>query len=212
MTMMTMMKWLLLLLLLCNCLLVNARTTTSTTTTTTTTTTTAQKVLEWIDNADEGYFNPKQTLQELENSTQSSVGIFANEDIEEGELLLQVPWELIIQSKDPTEEGQMCCGTVQAVLNEMKLAKESKYYPYSLYLQLQDDDELPSAWSDKGKQLLYEIIGQPHGNDPRTVDFDCIPPEEPIEWYVPIVCFTTYYTIYIYYIYSIILPSLSTTN
>jgi hypothetical protein len=192
MTMMTM-TWLLLLLLLllCSCLLVNGTTTTSAT---------AQKVLDWIDNADGGYFNPKQTLQELENSTQSSVGIFANEDIEEGELLLQVPWELIIQSNDPTEEGQMCCGTVQAVLDEMKLANESKYYPYSVYLQHQGVDELPSAWSEKGKELFYEIVGKPHGSDPRTVDFDCIPPEEPIEWYVPIVYHILDYICYLHFI------------
>lgn len=144
---------------------------------------TAQQVLDWIDNAANGYFNPKQELRFLENSTQSSVGIFAKEDIAKDEILLEVPWDLTIKSKDQTEEGQMCCGTVQAVLEEMQLGKESKYHPYSTYLQEQSFDELlPSSWSQKGKDLLYTIIGHPHGSDPRTVDFDTIPPEEPVEW------------------------------
>ena len=42
--------------------------------------------------------------------------------------------------------------------------------------------DLPSNWSEKGKDLLYEIVGVPQGQDPRTSDFDSIPPEEPVEW------------------------------
>lgn len=139
-------------------------------------------VLEWIHNAEGGYFNPKQELRKIENSTQSPLGVFAVEDIEEGELLMQVPWDLIIKSNDHEEEGQMCCGTVEAVLKEMKLGEDSKFHPYPMYLRSQPDDDLPSNWSEKGKDLLYEIVGVPQGNDPRTVDFDSIPPEEPIEW------------------------------
>jgi len=139
-------------------------------------------ILEWIDNAEGGYFNPKQQLQKIENSTQSPIGVFAVEDIAEGELLLQVPWDYIIKSHDKKEEGQMCCGTVAAVLKEMKLGDKSKYHPYPEYLKSQPEDFLPSNWSEKGKDLLYEIVGLPSGNDPRTADFDSIPPEEPIEW------------------------------
>eukprot|EP00980_Cylindrotheca_fusiformis_P031087 scaffold25809_cov122-Cylindrotheca_fusiformis.AAC.1 len=85
----------------------------------------AQKVLDWIQQAEGGFFNPKQELRVLENSTQSSLGIFAKEDIAKDEILLEVPWALIIKSKDLTEDGQMCCGTVQAVLEEMRLDTES---------------------------------------------------------------------------------------
>ncbi|CAJ1959647.1 unnamed protein product [Cylindrotheca closterium] len=142
----------------------------------------AVSVLDWIHNAEGGYFNPKQALQKTENSTQSPVGVFAVEDIEEGEVLMTVPWELIIKSHDKNEEGQMCCGTVAAVLKEMKLGEKSKYHPYPAYLKSQPDNDLPSNWSEKAKDLLYEIVGVPQGNDPRTSDFDSIPPEEPIEW------------------------------
>lgn len=140
-------------------------------------------VLEWIHNAEGGYFNPKQELRRIEGSTQSSAGIFAAETIEKGEVLMQVPSDLIIKSH-LEEEGQMCCGTVEAVLKEMKLGEESKYHPYVMYLRSQPHDDLPSAWSEKGKELLYEIVGEERGKDPRTSGFDCIPPEEPIEWCV----------------------------
>lgn len=140
------------------------------------------QVLEWINAAEGGYFNPKQELRTLENSTQSRLGIFAVEDIEEGEVLMTVPWDLIIKSKDPQEEGQLCCGTAEAVLKEMKMGEKSQYHPYSTYLKSQPIDDLPSNWSEQGKDLLYEIVGVPQGRDPRTSDFDSIPPEEPIEW------------------------------
>lgn len=138
-------------------------------------------ILDWIHNAEGGYFNPKQELRTID-STQSALGVFAVEDIEEGEVLMTVPWDLIIQSDDKDEEGLMCCGTVAAVLREMKLGEKSKYHPYPEYLKAQPDNDLPSNWSEKGKDLLYAIIGVPQGNDPRTSDFDSIPPEEPVEW------------------------------
>jgi hypothetical protein len=144
------------------------------------------KVLEWIHNTEGGFFNPNQELRKVhpDDPNSSEIGIFAKEDIRKGEKLMTVPWSLFIKSKYESEEGQMCCGTVQAVLKEMELGNESEYYPYSEYLNQQDPYALPSAWSQAGKDLLYEIVGRPYGNDPRTVDFDCIPPEEPIEWYV----------------------------
>ncbi|KAL3933939.1 MAG: hypothetical protein SGBAC_010183 [Bacillariaceae sp.] len=138
-------------------------------------------VTDWIHNAEGGFFSPKQELRKTDNSTQSAIGVFAVEDIAEGEVLMTVPWELIIKSPKK-EEGQMCCGTVDAVWKEMKKGENSKYHPYPAYLKSQPDDDLPSNWNEKAKDLLYEIIGVPQGNDPRTSDFDSIPPEEPIEW------------------------------
>ena len=68
------------------------------------------KVLNWIHNSDGGYYNPKQELRRDNDSDsddgENMLGIFATSDIEKGELLLRVPWDLMIKSDDPNEEGQ----------------------------------------------------------------------------------------------------------
>ena len=152
------------------------------------------KVLNWIHNSDGGYYNPKQELRRDNDSDsddgENMLGIFATSDIEKGELLLRVPWDLMIKSDDPNEEGQMCCGTVEAVAREMKLGPSSKFAPYTNYLNIQKQYHsedgisglLPSDWSQEGKRLLYDIVGKQDGPDPRTAGFNGIPPDEPIEW------------------------------
>jgi hypothetical protein len=42
----------------------------------------------------------------------------------------------------------------------MKLGNASAYAPYVNYLLSQPHGQLPSHWSDAGKQLLYEVIGE----------------------------------------------------
>ncbi len=102
-------------------------------------------------------------------------GIFATKFIPNGTVLCQVPWSIIIQSDDPNEEGQMCCGTVEAVAREMRKGNESDYAPYVNYLLVQPVSEVPSAWSDMGKALLRALVG-------GSADTTLIPPVEPTEW------------------------------
>ena len=138
------------------------------------------KVLAWIHKAEFGYFNPKQELRK-DGENENMIGIFAKERIEKGELLLQVPFDLMIKSDYPNEEGQMCCGTVKAVAREMKLGSKSIVAPYANYLNEESKGQLPSAWSQAGKDLLYEIVGKSDGNDPRDTDNNIFP-VEPVEW------------------------------
>jgi hypothetical protein len=130
-------------------------------------------VFEWIHNSEGGYFHPDQEFR-LDPEIGAS-GIFATNLIPKGTVLCQVPWSIVVKSDDPDEEGQMCCGTVKSVAREMKKSDESDYAPYARYLNNMPGDEIPSAWSEPGQELLRALVGG------KVEDTD-IPPEEPTEW------------------------------
>jgi hypothetical protein len=130
-------------------------------------------IFDWIHNSEGGFYNPKQTFRRDEQT--GLTGVFAKQRIEKNEVLLTVPWDLILKSDDQEEEGQMCCGTVASVAREMRLGDESKFAPYANYLNFQSIDQLPSAWTPAGQELLRSIVG-------REVDEPEIPPAEPTEW------------------------------
>lgn len=132
-----------------------------------------KKVLEWIHQSKGGHVHPD---QEFRVDPETGVtGLFATDMIPKGTVLCQVPWELIIKSDNPKEEGQMCCGTVKAVAREMKKGNQSFYGPYMNYLNAQPHDDVPSAWTPDGQKLLRELVG---GNVKKPE----IPPTEPTEW------------------------------
>ena len=134
-------------------------------------------ILEWIHNSEGGHYNPKQDFRyEIPGDPNSVAGIFANQRINEGEVLCEVPWDKLLKGDDPEEEGQLCCGTGTAAAREMRKGEKSENYaPYAMYLNAQDYHQLPSAWSDQGKKLLQQIVG---GSVKETI----IPPDEPTEW------------------------------
>jgi hypothetical protein len=130
-------------------------------------------IFDWIHNSEGGFYNPKQEFRRDEKT--GLAGVFAKERIEKNEVLLTVPWDLILKSDDWEEEGQMCCGTVASVAREMRLGDESKFAPYANYLNSQSIDQLPSAWTPAGQELLRTIVG-------GEVEEPKIPPTEPTEW------------------------------
>jgi hypothetical protein len=119
-------------------------------------------VLSWIHNTEAGFYSPKQQFRHEDPDDPSSLaGIFAKERIERGELLCRVPWEYLVQSRTRTQvEEQLSCSTVRELARQMKLGKKSKFAPYVEYLKEQPDNQLPSAWSEEGKALLLEVLGQ----------------------------------------------------
>jgi hypothetical protein len=59
-----------------------------------------------------GFINEKQTIRRAnQDDITSHIGVFASQNIQQGELLAQIPWHLVIQSDDPKEKGQLPCGT-----------------------------------------------------------------------------------------------------
>jgi SET domain len=131
----------------------------------------AREIFNWVSGSTDGWVTPKQDVRrEIPGDITSPLGVYATKRIEAGELIVRIPWDNIIQSDNPNEDGQMCCGTVRAVAREMKLGNRSKYAPYAIYLNNEADSQIPSAWSDAGKQLLVDVLG-----------FG-LPPDDPVHW------------------------------
>jgi hypothetical protein len=128
----------------------------------------AKAIFDWVSGTRNGWVTPK---QELRRGDDGFIGVYAKKRIEKGEILVRIPWENIIKSDDPNEEGQLCCGTVEAVAREMKLGESSRYGPYAVYLNHESDGQIPTGWSTEGQNLLLEVM-----------DHDAIPPEEPTDW------------------------------
>jgi hypothetical protein len=81
----------------------------------------ARAIFEWIhghenknsdDESNGGFINRKQTIRRAnQNDITSHIGVFASQNIQKGELLAQIPWNIIIQSDNPQDKGQLPCGT-----------------------------------------------------------------------------------------------------
>jgi hypothetical protein len=117
-----------------------------------------------------GKFNDKQTLVEHNN-------LYAARSIAKDELLLQVPWNAILQDEqDESDDSFFNCGLVHRLAHELERGKDSDdYAPYMLYLsqkQQQLQQLIPSGFSDFGKELMLDLLG----------DDEDLPPPEPMGW------------------------------
>jgi spermidine synthase len=141
---------------------------------------------EWLASLPGGYFNPKQEIRPVKMLDEAPgeevfYGVFAKEFIAKGELLNQVPWEYIINDveEDTTlaerddEDGSLKCGTTRNLVKEMNRVETSKYGPYIRYLMKQPTGAIPSAWTENGKAMLEEVLGERNQK---------IPPEEATSW------------------------------
>ena len=106
----------------------------------------------------------------MSDDPSTPLGVYAKRPIKEGEVIARIPWQTIITSDDPDEEGQMCCGLVRAIAREMRLGDRSEYAPYAVYLNSEPDGQIPSSWSEAGKKLLVDILQ------------DQMYPDYPVEW------------------------------
>ena len=115
-------------------------------------------------------------------------GIFAKDDIEEGEILIDVPWDSLIESgrdgKVWDRKTYLSCGTVQNLIDEVKKYKyrrrnngSSEFGPYMEYLQksLDEGGIIPSSWSSYGQELLIDILGGECSGSNRVI----LPPFHP---------------------------------
>lgn len=101
----------------------------------------------WIKEQN-GYMHPSVSIH-------ANSGMFATKDIEAGETLLKIPRTMLI-----TAEGtEDTCDTARNLAREMKLGNDSKWAPFINYLNDQPVGQLPSAWSQEGKDLLNAIVG-----------------------------------------------------
>ena len=139
-----------------------------------------QSLMEWFEQQANSFNRKQHVRRELPGDPNSAIGVFAAEDISEGEILFSLPWNAMINNQravgandsDAPDEGAIECNTVRNLIDEMKLDNESKYAPYVKYLMDQRPGQLPSAWSTEGKSLFFEVLG----------GTNTLPPKHPYHW------------------------------
>ena len=137
-------------------------------------------LMEWFEQQANSFNRKQHVRREFPDDPTSAIGVFAAEDISEGEILFSLPWNAMINDQrtagakgaDAPDEGAIECNTVRNLIDEMKLGDESKYAPYVKYLMNQRAGQLPSAWSKEGKALLFEVLG----------GVNTLPPKHPYHW------------------------------
>jgi hypothetical protein len=138
----------------------------------------AEALISWL-NKEGGYVHPNLQMRHVDPSDPTSyLGLFVDDFIPEGEVILRVPRNMVLDSteKNPDVEA-MNCKTVRNLINQIKLKDESKYAPYVNFLTDTQLPSIPVAWSQAGKDLLNRVIG--NGNNLME---EQLPPYSPPEW------------------------------
>lgn len=150
-------------------------------------------IISWLKTK-KGYFNPKLEMRRIDPSDPTSIfGMFAKEDISEGSLMVRIPNDVVLHSKENGEPKAMDCGLVHNLIDQLRLKNDSEYAPYVNYLlETQPPGQLPSAWSKPGKELLMQLLGhQDFSLDEAMIDLNeggdlnlrnILPPMDPIGW------------------------------
>jgi len=161
----------------------------------------ADDVVEWV-RSQKGYFSDKLEIRRMDASDpKSPFGIFAEEDLDAGETIMQIPRECYIYIFDDTrgthkndsmdatttEYNANLCRLAQRTMKEMKLDDKSMYAPYVRYLNNQSRRQLPATWSEKSKALLRDLF-PPDDDGVDWIDFDfkggCFEFNDPFEEHV----------------------------
>mmetsp|Transcript_27066 Transcript_27066/g.33194 ORF Transcript_27066/g.33194 Transcript_27066/m.33194 type:complete len:443 (-) Transcript_27066:160-1488(-) len=87
-------------------------------------------------------------------------GVFAKEDLAKDEMILEVPWSLIVQPSPEDDEYDDCSTMVNIFLD----MKDDEGTPYGKYLKAQPRNYIRKFWSIEGQQLLRDMMG-PLGPD-----------------------------------------------
>ncbi|KAL3925826.1 MAG: hypothetical protein SGILL_000142 [Bacillariaceae sp.] len=133
----------------------------------------AKAVFEWVAQSEGSIVHPKQEVRRaIPSDISSPLGVYATEDIEEGEILTHVSWDNIITVGLPEDHGeQLPCGLVVKLTEELKLGKDSNFAPYVEYLNDEADGQIPSSWSKDGRDVFLEVVEKE------------IPPLTQLDWF-----------------------------
>lgn len=112
------------------------------------------KIHDWLSN-NGAFIDERIELRRLDPGVPTSPwGVFATGTFEKSEVLVSIPWDLVVKPEDVHQKGR--CGTVQAVHDIMKDGSN----PYGQYLASQPRRYLPGFWSEEGRALLYDMLGE----------------------------------------------------
>lgn len=126
-------------------------------------------VIAWAK-SNGAYINPKVEVKPIVGNLS---GIFAKEAMVEGEIVSTIPWDIIIK---PSDSARGICAAVEEVLKTLR-KDPANQTPYEKYLASRPKSFHPVSWSEKGRKLLNEMIGDLPPKD------DEIGPERILEMY-----------------------------
>ena len=104
------------------------------------------QLLDWL-HENGAYINEKVAVRHLvPDDPLSPRGIFATDDMDVGETVCRIPWNLILKpSEEELETGNSTdCDTIKAVADAMNNGGKT---PYGAYLLAQPKDYTPAFWS-----------------------------------------------------------------
>ena len=102
-------------------------------------------------------------------------GIFATRTIDEGEVLCNIPWDLLIKPGDEYDgdgNGELC-DTFVSTINAFD---EEETNAYARYLLGQPRRYLPDFWSDGARTLLSEMLAVGETAEGPMTERDELPP------------------------------------
>eukprot|EP00536_Pseudo-nitzschia_multiseries_P004823 jgi/Psemu1/64805/estExt_Genemark1.C_840034 len=115
-------------------------------------------------------------------SPDSNLGLFAANDIQQGDLLIQIPAAAIL--KGEFDESR-CDGTLTLLQEITKGRDATEFAPYLEYLYSKEGIlSIPSMWSSAGRNLLKTIHGpnlKPHDMVDTSFVNDCIGKKDEVE-------------------------------
>mmetsp|Transcript_975 Transcript_975/g.1613 ORF Transcript_975/g.1613 Transcript_975/m.1613 type:complete len:377 (+) Transcript_975:25-1155(+) len=152
-------------------------------------------IIQWVRSKG-GFFSEKLEIRRMDQTDAASpLGVFAKEDLNTKERLMEIPPSCYIslwddaKAVDNTEEAnwqyENLCLLAHKLMEEMKLGKDSEFAPYIDYLETQKPGQLPAMWSKAGKDLLRKVL-TPGSDivdwiDVRFKRNGCIRPDNPFE-------------------------------
>ena len=121
-----------------------------------------QEMINWLNSTEGGYLSPKVEVRRWNVSDSNSYfGVFAVEDLDEGELIMEMPKEIILQAEEIYQDTESnICELAWMLQEEFELGDESEFSPYINYLKTQRRGQLPAMWSDTGKTLLQKVVNE----------------------------------------------------
>ena len=110
-------------------------------------------LLDWLlENG--AYINEKVAVQQVVLDDGSSTrGVFATDDMDVGETVCRIPYELLFKPSDKTKDTD--CETIQYVKDAMS---GENITPYARYLLEQQKDYTAMFWSQAAKDLLLDML------------------------------------------------------
>mmetsp|Transcript_7170 Transcript_7170/g.10467 ORF Transcript_7170/g.10467 Transcript_7170/m.10467 type:complete len:381 (+) Transcript_7170:52-1194(+) len=107
-------------------------------------------VIEWLRSRDGGHFTEKVFFRDG--------GMFAAEDISEGEIVMMIPPNALFgpNADDDSDE----CGTARRLAHEyVHLKEKSDHWPYLQYVfESFPHKSVPIGWSSAGKKIVRDLI------------------------------------------------------